>query len=86
MIRVSDRGHPFFKPLWRRILVTALVIVWAAFEFLFPREPMWMVLSGGLVAYSVWVFFLTWPKDEDAGVAPTETDAPSPQDDEADRP
>lgn len=66
--RVADRGHPFYRPLWRRILLVALTGLWAGFEVLAGREPMWMVVACGLCAYSVWIFLITWreSKPDDA--------------------
>jgi hypothetical protein len=59
-MKVSDRDHPFFRPLWRRIAITGLVALWAAYEFLVAQEGLWMALSVGFLVYAVYIFFLTW--------------------------
>jgi len=50
----------FFKPLWRRVAVVAVLVAWLGFEALFVGEPMWLVIIGGTLAYAVWTFFLNW--------------------------
>jgi hypothetical protein len=58
----ADRHYPFFDPLWRRVVVVAVVAVWLGFEIIFTREPMWMMIAGGMLAYALWAFILNWPK------------------------
>lgn len=68
----SDLGHPFYKPLWRRIVLVAVVAGWAFFETVIARDATWTVISAGLLAYAVWTFLIRWPKDDEPG----KTDAP----------
>lgn len=49
--------HPFFRPLWRRVAVTGVCLIWALFEFA-GGSPFWGMLTGALGAYAGWVFFL----------------------------
>lgn len=51
--------HPFFRPLWRRIAVTAIPFAWMIFEFL-AGSPVWGIAFAGLWAYAVWQLFLNW--------------------------
>jgi hypothetical protein len=30
---MRDNEHPFFRPLWRRILLVAVCVGWSIFEF-----------------------------------------------------
>lgn len=60
---MNEKDANWFKPLWRRVAVTAVVIVWFGFEALFTHEPMWMTISGIGIAYCVWTFFIRFPKD-----------------------
>lgn len=67
----------FFRPLWRRVLVTAVCVTWFAAEALFSRDPLWLTITGAAIAYCVWNFFLRWPKDAPAA-PPSEPPAPPP--------
>ena len=51
-------GHPWFRPLYRRVLVTLLCACWLAFELALGGETLWLYLSGGCLAYAVWELFL----------------------------
>jgi hypothetical protein len=56
---------PFFKPLWRRIALTAVCLGWAGIE-LTAGAPGWSAVFAVLGAYAAWQFFLTgWPGSED---------------------
>lgn len=54
--------YPFFEPLWRRLAVVAFVAAWLGFELVYSREPMWIIVAAGMLAYAVWAFVLKWPK------------------------
>jgi hypothetical protein len=54
--------HPFYRPLWRRLVLIGVVAGWFLFELLGPAEPFWMVIAGGLLAVCVWAFLITYPK------------------------
>lgn len=79
MIKIVDQDHPFYKPLWRRLALIAAIGVWAFYEIAFVRDPMWMVLTGGLFVYAVWNFIVIWPRADqtkaDAPSEPTDKDA-----------
>jgi hypothetical protein len=60
----------FFRPLWRRILVTVLVAAWFAFEMFFSRDQLWIVATGAALAYCLWSFFIRFPKDPPADTTP----------------
>jgi len=60
-----DLDHPFFRPLWRRIAVTAVALVWAGVE-LANGSIFWAMLFGAFGVYAVWGFFITFdPGDEE---------------------
>jgi hypothetical protein len=66
-VKISDRDHPFYRPLWRRVLIVAVVAAWAAYEVIYAQEQLWMLLSLGFLAYSVWLFFFNYkPPPDDA--------------------
>lgn len=56
-----DIRHPFFIPLWRRIVVSVFCIIWGAVE-LYAGSTSWAFLFFAMGALAVWQFFLTgWP-------------------------
>jgi hypothetical protein len=72
----------FFRPLWRRVLVTAFCACWFAWEafggiaFAIPGwfaleqhapDQLWMIISGAALAYCVWNFILHFPQEPPAG-------------------
>jgi hypothetical protein len=72
---LKERDINFFRPLWRRVLVTAVCAIWAALE-LWHGEQLWIMITLGLTAFSVWSFFITFDKGAmnaaEANVPPVE--------------
>ena len=60
----KEQQHPFYKPLWRRVAIVAVVAAWLAFELYQGGEGLWVALAAGMLFYAVYTFFITWPKDE----------------------
>ena len=60
---MNDHEHPFFKPLWRRVAVTALCAGWAVLEFA-ANSPGWGMIALGFTGYAVWQFFWLYRKPE----------------------
>jgi hypothetical protein len=56
MPKFLDSKHPWFRPLWVRVLVTALPLAWGIFEFV-GGSPSWGVIFVALAAYAAWEFF-----------------------------
>jgi hypothetical protein len=71
-MKASERDHPFYRPLWRRVVIVAFVAAWAAYEVLVSGDSFWTMLAVFFLGYAVWMFFITYkPKDEDpSGPAP----------------
>ncbi|MCZ4288234.1 hypothetical protein [Hoeflea alexandrii] len=69
-----DFGHPFYRPLVRRIIIFGLVVVWTGIEF-FAGSTGWMLLFLALSAYVGWGFFLSGqadgPLEDEAATART---------------
>ena len=63
---MKESDVKFFRPLWRRALVTAVCVAWFTFEAIYSRDQLWMLLSGAAVAYCAWNFLLRFPKDQPA--------------------
>ncbi|UUP18608.1 DUF3329 domain-containing protein [Nitratireductor thuwali] len=58
-----DASHPFFRPLWRRVLVVAICIGWGLFEFV-SGAPFWGILFTGAGAYAAWVLLIAKTPDD----------------------
>ncbi|ACM35032.1 MULTISPECIES: hypothetical protein [Rhizobium/Agrobacterium group] len=63
-----DPHHPFFKPLWVRILVVLVPLVWAGIE-LYNGSQTWAMISLALGFYAglqlFWVFYKTPGKGDE---------------------
>lgn len=62
--RLREQDSPFYRPLWRRIAITAVVALWLAFE-IYNGSGFWMVIAAAMLCYALWIFFLSWPKTPD---------------------
>lgn len=69
-----DFGHPFYRPLARRIIIFALLVIWAGVEF-YAGATGWMMLFLALAAYVGWGFFLSGQADGPLG---DEAETPEP--------
>ena len=59
-----DLDHPFFWPLWLRIVITALTVGWAVVEFA-SGSPFWGILFGAMGACAAYKFFIDFnPRDK----------------------
>lgn len=56
----------WFRPLWRRVAVTAFLAVWCAWEWLWNKDQFWGWLVAAALAYSLYNFFYAFPKGEQA--------------------
>lgn len=63
MMKLLDVQHPFFRPLWRRIVITVLCLGWAVFEFV-TASPFFGVLFGAIGLYCVYQFFFAFDPKE----------------------
>jgi hypothetical protein len=77
-----DTDHPWFRPLWVRILVVAACLLWAALEFgLYRRlglpggSPFWGVLFLALGVYAGYRFFIDFNPPPPGG----DTKPPEPE-------
>lgn len=62
MARFKEQQHPFYKPVWVRIAIVAVISGWLLFEVFLVKSGMWMMIAGAALAYAVYMFFLAWPK------------------------
>lgn len=59
-----DVQIPFFRPLWRRVLAFAVVVLWAGME-IWQGSPYWAALAGGIGLYLAYQFFIAFNPDVD---------------------
>lgn len=59
----KEQQHPFYKPLWRRVTIVAVIALWLCFELYMGSGGIWLAMAAGSLAYAVYTFFITWPKD-----------------------
>ncbi|XDB00092.1 hypothetical protein AB1M95_09390 [Sulfitobacter sp. LCG007] len=61
-----DIRTPAFRPLWRRLLVVALSMVWAVVEYA-NGSPGWAMVFVAAGAWCAYQFFVVWDgaPDED---------------------
>ena len=57
---MNERDAKFFRPLWIRVGVTALLVVWFILEAVFSHDQLWMGITAIGAVYCVWNFFLRW--------------------------
>ena len=63
---MKDHEHPFFRPLWRRIAIVAVCLVWAALEYA-GGSTGWSLAALGVAAYGVWQFFYLYRPPAETG-------------------
>ena len=65
------KPHVWFRPLYRRVIVTLFCAGWIAFEMFQSGGDFWMIIAVGATVYAVWSFFLSghyradaeWPEE-----------------------
>lgn len=59
-----DLDHPFFRPLWIRVAIVAVVLGWALVEFI-AGALTWGGLFCAIGLYATYKFFVDFnPRDE----------------------
>jgi hypothetical protein len=74
---INQRDADFFRPLWRRVVVTAVVAAWFGYETIFSKDPLWITITAIGLAYCAWNLFLRFPKDS-PGTPPGSTGSGNP--------
>ena len=52
--------HPFYRPLWRRILIVLTTVIWAGFEVMVTQSGLFIVLAVAVMIYAFWTFLITY--------------------------
>jgi hypothetical protein len=60
---MSDNNNlGWFRPLWRRLIVMAVIVIWIGWEWLYTHDPFWQWVTVGLFAYAIWTLFISFDK------------------------
>ncbi len=54
-MKLLDPSHPFFRPLWVRVAVVGVALVWGVVELVFG-SPGWAILFAVAGLYALWEF------------------------------
>jgi hypothetical protein len=60
-----DFSHPFFRPLWRRVVIVAVALGWALFEAV-TGSPGWALIFGALGAVALWGLLIAYERPRSA--------------------
>ena len=63
-MRFFDVRSPFFAPLWRRIVICAVIGGWALLE-LVGGNPGWALIFGAAGAWLTWSLLIDWRLPDD---------------------
>lgn len=64
-MKLIETEHPFYKPLWRRVLIVAFCLGWAGFEY-FNNAPLWALGFAAIGIYCGYMFFYAFdPQDNE---------------------
>ncbi len=61
----KDTDHPFFKPLWRRILIVVFCFSWSGFEYS-QGNPTWALITLAIAVYALWTFIISYKSQDDS--------------------
>jgi hypothetical protein len=53
----------WFRPVWRRVLITGFVVAWSGWEWFVNHDQFWGTVTLCLIAYAVWTFFVTFDRN-----------------------
>lgn len=62
-MKLFDAQNPFFRPVWRRVAITAVCLGWAVVEFL-TGSPFFGILFGAVGIYCIHQFFVTFDHND----------------------
>lgn len=52
----------WFEPMYRRVIVVAIIALWSAWEWLFNKDQFWGLVTLAMLAYGIWTFFINFDK------------------------
>lgn len=63
--KLPSNSHPFFDPLWRRIVLVGLIAIWFLTE-LYIQSYTWAAMVGFFLAYGVWAYLVDYRPTNEA--------------------
>lgn len=45
-----DPSDPFYRPFWRRALISGICVAWAGLEAIYSRDGFWFMIAFALAA------------------------------------
>ena len=64
-MRRSEADHPFYRPLWVRICLVGVLVLWSILEWTY-QEPFWGILTAAAAAWAIWTFLVQYDPDAPA--------------------
>lgn len=52
-----DPDHPFYRPLWRRLMIPIVCFAWVCFE-LYAGGPIWAAMVAAVGLYATYKLFI----------------------------
>lgn len=66
-MRLIDPSHPFYRPAWRRYVLTLAPFAWAPVEWS-GGNTFWAYLFAAIGGFLAWHLIITWqPPEDDTG-------------------
>jgi hypothetical protein len=62
-MKIFDTSHPFFQPLWRRVVIVVFALAWALFE-LSMGAPMWAIAFAAIGIYCAWALLINYRPEQ----------------------
>ena len=59
-----DLRGPFFKPIWRRVLIALLFVAWTLIEYLNDNQG-WALVAAAIGVYVIYAQFFDYDDDEE---------------------
>ncbi len=75
---MASSGLEWFRPVWRRVVVTGFCLLWSGWEWFYNRDQFWGVLTLALFAWAIWTFFISYDKNAGPPGGPGQGQNPPP--------
>lgn len=54
---------PWFRPLYRRVILIAIVVAWCAWDWFYTHDGFWQLITLAALGYGVWIFFINFENE-----------------------
>lgn len=65
-MKILDTTHPFYRPLWRRLLLVAAPFLWAFLEYA-NGNALWAYVFAGIGGFLGWHLVVAWREHDGNG-------------------